>query len=103
MKIFVYILSAYILWLIATPCIDEPDNGQMNLTEQSHNSHNDHQKGSNHCSPFCSCDCCLSPSVYQETIIHFSASFLKIKIFTAPLPNYFSISPSSVWQPPKFG
>ena len=103
MKIFVYIFTAYILWLISAPCIDESQDKLINAIERTHNTQHDQAQGSDHCSPFCTCDCCVSPSVYQECNINFRVSFLKVKIFSAPSPNYFSILSSSIWQPPKLG
>jgi len=60
MRIFAYILPAYILLISALPCIDKPYNNAGNYSELAKNTSNDHQNESDHCSPFCTCYCCAS-------------------------------------------
>lgn len=49
------------MWLTTIPCIDLPKDNtvhKIELTKQ--NQDNQHQDDSDHCSPFCTCNCCQS-------------------------------------------
>jgi hypothetical protein len=99
MKIFAYILSIVVLVLSVNPCIDKPmDNTlQKNELTQSTNNNN-HQNDTDHCSPFCTCQCCqtnyyvsnvtsLSPS--NELGISYndySQSFQSLELFDFYIP-----------------
>ena len=99
MKIFAYILSIVVLVLSVNPCIDEPADSvlQKNDLTQS-TSNNNHQNDTNHCSPFCTCQCCqtnfyvsnitsLAPS--NELGIRYndySQSFQSLELFDFYIP-----------------
>jgi hypothetical protein len=97
MKYLVLILSLYIFVLTSSPCVDEPAGAYANKTEQSNNQ----EKSNHHCSPFCTCQCCASPVVFQE----FKVSFSYVEFAEKPLSFYSSSYIStlfiSIWQPPK--
>jgi hypothetical protein len=71
-----------------------------NHNEKSHN----HDKESDLCSPFCSCNCCGSQivSFFKVTTISFTVVSKNIK---TQLPSYASQFTSdfygSIWQPPQ--
>lgn len=59
MKILALILSLYVTWLTTIPCIDVPQENSAHKTELSRqNQDNRHQDDVDHCSPFCTCNCC---------------------------------------------
>ena len=59
MKLIAYILSFVFLALIANPCIDEPKDNILQKSEFSQTTTNNNQQNdTDHCSPFCSCQCC---------------------------------------------
>lgn len=81
MKIIAYILSFLVLVLTLVPCIDQPmDNTLLkNEITQSTNSSN-HQDETDHCSPFCTCQCCQTNSNISEIttttpIVEFQISY----------------------------
>jgi hypothetical protein len=100
MKLFAYILSVYILILTATPCIDVPDN-IMHKIEHTQDANHNHNTGNDNCSPFCTCQCCATPVVFQEFIVQFNCFTITQKHFSGynnidlPLRYY------AIWQPPK--
>ena len=101
MKLFSCILSLYLLMLTAFPCIDSPKDNSMPDTELSQTPLADHQSNSELCSPFCVCDCCISPIIYQDCTIQINFfSHSQNHLFTfIPLPVH-SLH-LSIWQPPK--
>ncbi len=103
MKIFACILSVYILVLTAIPCIDRPEDHHLQKTEIEANANtNHHNHGGDQCSPFCTCNCCATPVIQQESIIQFNSTNL-FQEFT--LAEYISVFTSdylsSIWQPPQ--
>ena len=61
MKILAYILSFIVLVLTANPCIDKLKDNTTHKSEISQNTNNNnHQNDTDHCSPFCTCQCCQS-------------------------------------------
>jgi hypothetical protein len=102
MKFFVCILSIYILVLTAIPCIDKPDDHRFAKNEKTSctNSHQQHE--GNQCSPFCTCNCCVTPVIYQDLVISFdSFSYVEKNFFSHYKSAIFSFHLSSIWQPPQ--
>lgn len=103
MRFFCYILSVYILTLVAIPCIDQPSDHHSQKKELQGNEHDQHQDGDN-CSPFCTCNCCATPVIQQNFIIHFD-HFTLLQEFN--MPEYVSAVTSNylnaIWQPPQVG
>ncbi|HPT21395.1 MAG TPA: hypothetical protein PLR88_05565 [Bacteroidales bacterium] len=101
MKFFTFILSFYILGLIAMPCADiKADNSshKEKMTEHSTDSrHHDHH----HCSPFCTCECCVTPVITDDTIIEFNSYNYFSKVFDAYSIAYIPNQLFLIWQPPK--
>ncbi|MFN8254180.1 MAG: DUF6660 family protein [Bacteroidales bacterium] len=99
MKIFAFILSAYVLYLTAIPCIDVPFDNSIQKTEISQTTnHENHQSDTDHCSPFCTCQCCQTNFYISEIIAtsanaelkmsynDFSSNFQNIDIFEFLIP-----------------
>lgn len=103
MRLVACILSFYIVVLTAIPCIDRPGDNHLQKTEIGDNANNSHQHSDgDQCSPFCTCNCCATPVIQQESIIQFDSTTLfqeytvseYISVFTS---DYLS----SIWQPPQ--
>jgi len=78
MKLLAAILSIYILVLTALPCIDEPEDHSVQKNVITQNSTDNHQHEENHCSPFCTCQCCATPVVFSNFVVHFECfSFIQ--------------------------
>lgn len=102
MKIIAFILSVYILFLTAVPCIDKPEDYAVAKSEISPLTKNHNHQDCDHCSPFCTCNCCSSPKIQQTVAI----VFVNFELITEYVPVYLpgiSSSPSTrIWQPPQF-
>ncbi len=102
MKVFVTILSIYILYLISLPCIDSayPSDDLTVLCTHQQNQKND----DNHhdaCSPFCICSCC-SLIVIVFDIQFVSKPYIKSQpLFFPPSEDSISNLFYAVWVPPK--
>jgi len=61
MRKIAYILSFLVLVLTVIPCIDKPKDNILQKSEISQSTNNNnHQSDADHCSPFCTCQCCQS-------------------------------------------
>ena len=98
MKAVAIFLSFYIVLLSAIPCVDEVRHNASQKVELSPNTTNSHPNDIDHCSPFCSCQCCqatfcvvntpvLSPSE-ASGIIHYEyvLNFHSIDLFDFLIP-----------------
>jgi len=103
MKIFVYILSFYILVLTAIPCIDIPQDNSWQKIEQTQNTNNNHQNNRDNCSPFCPCNCCIPPIISQIYTLQFNDFPYSQEHFAEYKSSYFSNISLAIWQPPKLG
>src|SRR5665648_798067 len=84
MKLLAYILSIYFLVLTAIPCVDVPEDHDICKVEQAQDA-TDHQHETDDCSPFCTCQCCTTPVVFHEFIVHFKCFSYTQKQFPACL------------------
>ncbi|MBV8251154.1 MAG: hypothetical protein JO154_01005 [Chitinophaga sp.] len=103
MKLFIYILSIYILALSCIPCNDA-DAAVNNLikSEQLTSSAADHHSAQpDFCSPLCICSCCNVQVMPVTTT--FLAVFhpLAIYIFPNIIPTLQPSAAASIWQPPR--
>jgi hypothetical protein len=101
MKLFASILSLYILFLTTIPCVDAQADNALQKNEISQNTSDNQQNDADCCSPFCSCDCCTSPVLYQDFIIYLNYSTIPQKFKIDYLSSYVSSLFTSIWQPPK--
>lgn len=103
MKFFAYILSVYIVVLTIMPCVDIHQDTISQNIELLTTSSNTHQTNSDHCSPFCTCTCCATSVVLQNTVIQFKCFPIDIEqLFEYDL-SYSTSEYYSIWQPPKIG
>ncbi len=103
MKFLAAILSIYVLVLTLLPCVDVPTDNLLHKTELTKASTEKHTDDGDHCSPFCTCQCCASPMVSHFQMFNFqTATILEQRIFSYHNLDY--TSPFySIWQPPKLG
>ena len=101
MKIFVFILSIYIFGLNAMPCFDVPEDNALQKTELTQSANNHRHQDSDHCSPFCTCSCCVTPIICQNYIIELNNLAIHTKHITEYKSIYAPTLYSSIWQPPK--
>jgi len=103
MRLVACILSIYIMVLIAIPCVDRPEDNHLQKTEIGGNARNGHQHhDGDQCSPFCTCNCCATPVIYQDFNVQFdSFSVIEQRISTEYTSAIFSSHLSSIWQPPQ--
>ena len=101
MKIFAYILSIVVLFLTANPCIDELKNNALQKSEISHNTNNDnHQNDKDHCSPFCTCQCCQTSFFVSVISVSYAIAELEIS-YNEYSPRFQSLYQFDFYIPPK--
>jgi hypothetical protein len=101
MKVFTFIFSLYILVLIAIPCVDRPYENTIHPTEHAGQTSHGHGDDSDHCSPFCDCNCCGNQVVSMENILLPEVvSFQKRVVFWYPT-KFISEPYRSIWLPPE--
>ncbi|MGE5383369.1 MAG: DUF6660 family protein [Omnitrophica WOR_2 bacterium] len=102
MKAICYLLSFYILVLTAIPCADGPQDYSMQITHINYHSNNtQHHDCADHCSPFCVCNCCVSPVTVQLNTVHIDYYPSVKEVYTAFSVQDFNTPVFPVWQPPK--
>ncbi|MDD4968660.1 MAG: hypothetical protein PHT07_04440 [Paludibacter sp.] len=101
MKAFACILSLYILILTAIPCVDVPQDNATQKIELSQSSNSPQHNDLDTCSPFCVCNCCVSPIsllVYRVSFTCYSITRINFIKYSA---SFTSFNTASIWQPPK--
>jgi len=104
MRFTSFILSLYLLFLIATPCCvfdNSPDESIGSIHTTSHENGDEDECGS--CSPFFNCSGCTSVSIHTEMIFSNNVHISESKNFTAFVQPSFPKIYSDFWQPPKIG
>jgi hypothetical protein len=101
MKFFATLLSFYVLFLTALPCIDKPDNNFVQKTVISAQHTGNHLQEVDHCSPFCTCNCCSSPKIQQDLVIDFFCKVVMLHYFADPSLQINSMPLAPIWQPPQ--
>jgi len=101
MKFFVHILSLYILVLTAIPCIDKPEDHSLQKSVISSKTAESYHHEIDHCSPFCTCNCCSSSKIQQQIVIEFNCAEILLSCFSEKSPSAVSAPPGTVWQPPR--
>jgi len=101
MKLFAFILTVYVGILTAYPCVDAVSDKSFQKMEVSHPTTDNHTHDCDKCSPFCTCNCCVSPVVVSVFTDQVEGCWFSQKYFFRYLPSYHSSPCSSFWQPPK--
>jgi hypothetical protein len=103
MRIFACILSLAVLALTLNPCIDGPEGNdhvlQKSEYSQNQNTEN-HQNDTNHCSPFCTCQCCQS-NVFVADIPSLATSTAFIITYSEFSPSFPTVDLPGLFNPPK--
>lgn len=102
MKFFASILSLYILVLTVIPCCDVWKFSSVNKIENIHKAIDEPSNEIDHCSPFCTCNCCTSPVLYQTAFFNFTVSVFRAEKFKYLRSFYIPSFYASIWQPPEF-
>ena len=101
MKLFASILSIYILLLTAIPCVDVPPDKNLHKMQLFGQTTNDHPSDTDHCTPFCPCDCCLTPVIQEEPSIQLNCMDFTFREYSDYSVSYISTLFAFIWQPPK--
>ena len=101
MKTVAFLLSLYILVLIALPCIDVPLCNISGEVACSQNTTDNPSSGHEHCSPFCICHFWVSPmTLTNTTLLIKEVPF--IQKYLAGYTSAYRYSPFyAIWQPPQ--
>lgn len=100
MKIFALILSFIILSLSSVPCIDGMKDDISLKTEISNNCNSHQQSDFDHCSPFCSCQCCHNSFYSSNTLIPIIKNELSVN-YSNFTPVFYTIDIFDFFIPPK--
>lgn len=102
MKVFCFIFSLYVLYMVSIPCVDK-DLKCDHLTHaaQTDNHSDEDQKDS--CSPFCVCSCCNVQVVLSGFSFYNQPPVLFQTLNVMPTSGVERLFPSIIWQPPKLG
>jgi len=103
MKHFYFLLAVYFFVLSIAPCHDLPRGGAFNTTEIAHQSTDNQHDDTDHCSPFCTCNCCASPVIQSSEVIDFTCFTYSDTYYNLGIPAFISSIYLSFWQPPKIG
>jgi len=101
MKLFASILLCYVILLTAFPCVDTVSDKPLQEMAVSENSTDHHSHDCDMCSPFCTCNCCVSPIIISSFITQVDGYWFTQKYFIGYQPSYYSSPYISFWQPPK--
>jgi hypothetical protein len=101
MKLLASILPFYVLLLIAMPCVDVTDNDSLLKIDLSGHRTGNNNNDVNHCSPFCTCDCCVIPVIQQDSTIHLDCFEYTYREYAEYSVSYTSSVYACIWQPPK--
>ena len=98
MRHLAFILSIYVVVLTAIPCVDV----QIASLESAQQSQQDHHQGEgDHCSPFCTCNCCATSVIFQDLQVHLSSFAFVEKQYTFYATGSYHGPVAVIWQPPK--
>ena len=87
--------------LTAIPCFDVSNDNGLQKTEQSQKTTDNQQNDSDHCSPFCTCYCCVSPIYNLVLTIQIGNFSFALKYPCQYQSRIISSICATIWQPPK--
>lgn len=101
MKFIAYILSFIVIVLTVNPCIDGlKDNGTQKSEISQSTNNNNHQNEKDHCSPFCTCQCCQSNFFVPAVSASSAVAELEIS-YNEYSPSFQSLYQFDFYIPPK--
>jgi len=102
MKFIACILSFYIMVLLAIPCADHQKDHVLQKKEMASAAHHDKDHMGDQCSPFCTCDCCVSPIIYQDYTVILDSFAILMGSYSSENPfDSVTFYSGSIWQPPQ--
>jgi len=101
MRFFAYILSLYVLVLTTIPCVDVQKDDNLHKIELENSASEHHNHETDNCSPFCTCDCCVSPIIYQANNLQLNYFSLAQNISSEYKSTFITSLFATIWQPPK--
>lgn len=87
--------------LITMPCVDMPADNNLQKIELPGQSSQNHPGDTDHCTPFCPCDCCVTPGIQEESTIQLDCLDFTFREYTEYSVSYTSTLFALIWQPPK--
>lgn len=90
-----------IVVLTTIPCIDELHDNTLVKSEIYQQTAHSHADGADHCSPFCTCQCCATPVIYTANNYQISVHNFITNSYSTYEPFFFNAPLSSIWQPPQ--
>ena len=99
MKVIVFILSAYLLFLFAIPCCTFDNCPEEKITQEADHEKEDGDCGS--CSPFFTCTGCSGFIVSFENSDFHMVSHFAGHPYTAYIMSSFADVHYDFWQPPR--
>jgi hypothetical protein len=101
MKVFAFILSAYLFFLFAIPCCSFDNCPKEKATQQTNHEESDGDCGN--CSPFFTCTGCSGVAVaFENNQIEITAAFISHQ-YTGFILSAIPDVHYDFWQPPKLG
>jgi hypothetical protein len=101
MKLFAYIFAVYLLMLTGIPCRDIAGQNLLHASAITSHSTDGQHHDADHCSPFCTCDCCACPAANPDNVIDFTSFPYLQKFVSNYSSSYISSLFVTIWQPPK--
>jgi len=99
MRLIALFFSFYILFLTALPCADAPTkSSEQNAPISQQSTHHD---DNDHCSPFCTCNCCATAMNCVIQAVDFQITTIvreHVTSYSIPLVSQRS---GDIWQPPQ--
>jgi hypothetical protein len=84
MKLFAFIMSLIVLVLTVIPCPDVPTDHSVQKVELSATTSSHHHSDADHCSPFCTCQCCQGSFYVSHMAVTFSTEIIEISYNESP-------------------
>jgi hypothetical protein len=100
MRIVALILSFIVLALTAVPCIDKHEDDCLQKQEISKDVNHSQHDGLDHCSPFCTCQCCQA-SFFVPMRTSFAALTTSVNSFRTTSATPENLYIFEFYNPPK--
>lgn len=83
------------------PCVDVPIDNNMHKIELTGQTSQNPPGDADHCTPFCPCDCCVTPIIQVESSIQLNCLDYTFQEYSEYSTSYKSTLFAIIWQPPK--
>ena len=82
------------------PCVDVPLDNNLHKIGSSGQTSQNHPGDTDHCTPFCPCDCCVTPVIQEESSIQLNCLDFTHREYSEYSTSYKSTLFAFIWQPP---